>query len=164
MAQWLLSTSEPAHKRSHVTDELREVAAAGVALVERGSESATPGTLTPPVGANREDLEVERFPVLGGDGADIPAEPSKAVTTAYTGDVWYRCYPGDNFFSANANVFNRPEHVERNNCYCFASNHLAGERYALPGRRGGRPATRPWTCCLSGRPGCSPTAGSSAVS
>ena len=43
--------------------------------------------------------------------------------------------------NANAGFFNDPAHVTRNNCYCFASNHRADVRYALPGRRGGHPAT-----------------------
>jgi len=38
-------------------------------------------------------------------------------------------------------VFNDPAYVTRNNCYCFASNHLANSRYALPGRYSGHPAT-----------------------
>ena len=44
-------------------------------------------------------------------------------------------------FHANADFFNDPAHVTRNNCYCFASNHIPDVRYALPGRRGGNPAT-----------------------
>jgi hypothetical protein len=38
---------------------------------------------------------------------------------------------------AEFHLFNQPEHVLVNNCYCFASNSLADVRYALPGRAGG---------------------------
>ena len=34
--------------------------------------------------------------------------------------------------------FNDPAHVTRNNCYCFASNHMPDIRYARPGQRAGR--------------------------
>ena len=54
-------------------------------------------------------------------------------------ETWWDC--PSNYFSANAHFFNDPNYVTRNNCYCFAGNHLANVRYALPGRRGGRPAT-----------------------
>ena len=138
-AQWLLSTSEPSTKRSHVTSELRELAAEGVSLVRRGSESATPVTAAPPSIGESADVETERFPVLDGDGADVPGAFREAVGSDYTGGSWYAC--PSNVFLGNVDVFNRPENVGRNNCYCFASNHLAGVRYALPGRRGGRPAT-----------------------
>lgn len=42
-----------------------------------------------------------------------------------------------NYLDKNAYAFNRPENIGVNNCYCFAANHLAGIRYARPGRRGG---------------------------
>jgi hypothetical protein len=54
-------------------------------------------------------------------------------------ETWWNC--GSNYFNANADYFNDPAHVARNNCYCFASNHRADVRYALPGRRAGHPAT-----------------------
>ena len=57
------------------------------------------------------------------------------------GATWWACNSA--YYSANASYFNMPEYVGRNNCYCFASNHLANVRYALPGRRGGRPSVPP---------------------
>ena len=54
-------------------------------------------------------------------------------------ETWWAC--GSNYFNANADFFNDPAHVTRNNCYCFASNYRPDIRYALPGRRGGHPAT-----------------------
>jgi hypothetical protein len=137
-AAWLLGTSEPSHKRSGVTDELRSVAGEGIALVRPRSDEADPATFTGPPIAEVDDPEVARFPVLDGEGADVPSAPG-AVGSDVTGGAWYAC--SSNVFLANADVFNRPENVGRNNCYCFASNHLAGVRYALPGRRGGQPAT-----------------------
>ena len=65
---------------------------------------------------------------------DVPYEPGAELH-----ETWWAC--GSNYFSANAQFFNDPAHVTRNNCYCFASNHRPDIRYALPGRRGGRPAT-----------------------
>ena len=138
-AEWLLRTSEPSHKRSRVTDELRETAAEGVALVQPSSEASDPTTFTGTPIADLDDPETGRYPVLDGEGADTPSPPSAAVGSDFTGGIWYAC--NSNYFSANASYFNDPQHVTRNNCYCFASNHLADIRYALPGRRGGQPAT-----------------------
>jgi hypothetical protein len=138
-AEWLLRTSEPSHKRSGVTDQLREVAAGGVALVESPSGADDPATFTAPARTDVPDPEVARFPLLDGEGADSPEATSAAVGSDLIGAPWYAC--PSNVFLANVDAFNRPENVTRNNCYCFASNHLAGVRYALPGRRGGSPAT-----------------------
>jgi hypothetical protein len=77
------------------------------------------------------DIEVAKK----GEGMDVPRERE---TSAERG-IWWAC--PSNYFSANVNIFNDPAYVGRNNCYCFASNHLANVRYALPGRRGGHPAT-----------------------
>ena len=122
-AQWLLGTAD-SYRDSGVTDLVREAATQGIARVD--TETVDPaGAIT-----DRElapDAENPDTPNGGGEG----------VTTQ--GATWWAC--GSNYFSANADLFNRPENVTRNNCYCFASNHLAGVRYALPGRRGGRPAT-----------------------
>ena len=43
------------------------------------------------------------------------------------------------YLNDNRSVFNQSTYIYRNNCYCFASNHLANARYAKPGCRGGRP-------------------------
>src|SRR5262249_59603401 len=66
--------------------------------------------------------------------ADSPIRPGTKIH-----ETWWAC--GSNYFSANIDFFNDPAHVTRNNCYCFASNYRPDIRYALPGRRGGRPAT-----------------------
>lgn len=141
IADWLLQTSGAARKRSRVTDELRELAARGVVSVQRAGELADPDSVTGPAEVDADDPDIDRFPTLTGEGAHVPNGNADAVESgdAVAGGTWWAC--GSNFFSANANIFNQPEHVTRNNCYCFASNHLAGVRYALPGRRGGRPAT-----------------------
>jgi len=75
------------------------------------------------------------------EAVEPPADAleSKGLHVVPKGATWWAC--GSAYYSANAWLFNRPEYVTRNNCYCFASNHLANVRYALPGRRGGRPAT-----------------------
>jgi hypothetical protein len=137
-AAWLLQTSEKDYKHSRVTDELRAVAAAGVALVQSSAEAGGPAEFTPP-SAELLTAESSRFPTMAGEGVDSPNGGGAAAEGAIEGSAWYAC--GSNFFTANADVFNRLENVTSNNCYCFASNHLAGVRYALPGRRGGHPAT-----------------------
>ena len=128
-AEWLLRTSENAHKHSGVTDALREVAAEGVALVE------SPGQPSDPASFRIPEMEESRFPTMTGEDAHAP-ESSGGVTAE--GATWWAC--ASNFFSPNIDFFNDPAHVGRNNCYCFASNHRADVRYALPGKRGGHPA------------------------
>lgn len=140
IAAWLLETSGSHRKGTRVTDDLRELAAGGVALVSSSLESPQPATFDGETITEHEGDDTSRFPVLDGEGADSPGGPSGAVGEAITGATWYAC--PSNYFSANAATFNASQHVTRNNCYCFASNHLAGVRYALPGRRGGRPATQ----------------------
>ncbi|MFB7375156.1 hypothetical protein ACFC0D_35590 [Streptomyces sp. NPDC056222] len=61
---------------------------------------------------------------------------------AERGVLWHRPCPST-LYADNANIFNLPGTVEKNNCYCFASNHVANRRYALPGLRGGKPAASP---------------------
>ncbi|MCS7479851.1 hypothetical protein ACFFQW_18970 [Umezawaea endophytica] len=124
-AEWLLGTAE-SYRDSGVTDVLREAAAEGIARIDNlVVDPAQPATGFG--GREQQDNEDPDTPNGGGEG----------VSTR--GATWWAC--GSNYFSANADLFNRPENVTRNNCYCFASNHLAGVRYALPGKRGGRPAT-----------------------
>lgn len=139
VSEWLLATSEQPRKHSGVTDELREVVAQGIAQVESVQEAATPARTgeTRTTEVTGEPGPGDRFPVISGEGAHTPG--GVAADTTIEGAVWWAC--PSNYFTANADVFNRPENVGRNNCYCFASNHLAGVRYALPGRRGGQPAT-----------------------
>jgi len=135
-AEWLLGSAEDPAKHSGVTDNLRELAAAGVALVESVEQAASPST-TDEVPSAAPDGPGSRFPSMTGEGAHTPGRSAQEL--GIQGATWWSC--PSNYFSANADVFNRPENVTRNNCYCFASNHLAGVRYALPGRRGGQPAT-----------------------
>lgn len=137
-AQWLLKTSEKAHKHSQVSDAMREIAAAGVSLVHPADGAADPVSTQP---ADNVDpaSEFSRFPTMPGEGADSPDGCSPSADMGVRSASWWNC--PSNTFLANAATFNRPANVGRNNCYCFASNHLAGVRYALPGRRGGRPAT-----------------------
>jgi hypothetical protein len=155
-AQWLLQTSERAYKQSRVTDELREVSAAGIFRIESASQAIDPLTAT--IATSEGDSEYGYLPSITGEDA---ATPFGGDEIGSQGATWWAC--GSNYFTANAAVFNTPANVGRNNCYCFASNHLAGVRYALPGRRGGRPATS-ITCggVISGlyadgwRDGCQP--------
>ena len=71
--------------------------------------------------------------------AEVAADAPYRLDTKEHHETWWAC--GSNYFNPNASWFNDPAHVTRNNCYCFASNHRPDIRYALPGRRGGRPAT-----------------------
>ncbi|MGM1065065.1 hypothetical protein [Saccharothrix sp. Mg75] len=127
IAQWLLGTSE--RRETAVTDELREVAGQGVVLLESSWAAADPRQVPLPTD--------EHQPRLSGEGPHGPAGEGGDISAA--GATWWSC--GSNYFNANAALFNDPAYVTRNNCYCFASNHLANSRYALPGRYGGRPAT-----------------------
>jgi len=70
---------------------------------------------------------------------DFETEEQSEPEIAPLGATWWAC--NSPYYSANASYFNQPAYVSQNNCYCFGSNHLANVRYALPGRRGGRPAT-----------------------
>ena len=132
-AAWLLQTSEMDYKQSRVTDELREVAAGGVALVQSSGEAVDLATST--ILEAADNREYSYFPTVTGEGAHTPG--GGGIVTQ--GATWFAC--GANYFDANANFFNDPAHIGKNNCYCFASNHRADIRYALPGRRGGHPAT-----------------------
>jgi hypothetical protein len=130
VADWLLETAAQDPGRSGVTDELREAASGGVALVQSAREAASPATLADPAAGGA---------LPTGEGVDTPTEGGPVEGATTRGATWWAC--GSNYFSANAQYFNDPAHVTRNNCYCFASNHLADIRYALPGKRGGHPAT-----------------------
>ncbi|MBP2473848.1 hypothetical protein JOF53_002720 [Crossiella equi] len=121
IADWLLGTSASV-RDSGVDEELTELAAQGVSLLRTAAQSASPA------GALPESTDGEH-PDTANERGDL----------GVLGSTWWAC--GSNLFSANAQYFNDPAHIGINNCYCFASNHLADVRYALPGRRGGRPAT-----------------------
>lgn len=124
-ADWLVKTAVRGDAR--LDDEVQEVISRGVTIVP-----ATRGPREPGDRIVRRDLEMAETP------ADMPYDlESKHHET------WWAC--GSNYFSANAAVFNDPAHVTRNNCYCFASNHLADVRFARPGTRAGHPGS-PVTC------------------
>jgi hypothetical protein len=113
-ADWLLKISE--RKRLAISDDVREVLQQGVQRV--------PSTRDAEEGPPEGEFEVDE---------------SRAAEMAPRGANWWNC--GSALYTANVQYFNQPTVVNLNNCYCFASNHLANSRYALPGRRGGRPAT-----------------------
>lgn len=110
---------ELSERKVDIHDEVREVINQGVTVVPAAEEA-------PPEGEARVD-----------ESAGPEAAPR--------GATWWAC--NSPYYTANAAYFNRPENVGRNNCYCFASNHLANARYALPGRRGGRPSVPPDPQC-----------------
>lgn len=119
-AEWLLTTADAQGAR--IGDEILELAHRGVSLAPRSR------------GPREPTAKIDKKRVAEADAAadapyDIGAEEH---------ETWWNC--PSSYFSANAQLFNDPAHVFRNNCYCFASNHLADVRYALPGQRGGRPA------------------------
>jgi len=120
-ADWLVKTAN--RQGARLVEEVQEVVSRGVVLVP-----ATRGPSDPTVKIDRG--RVERADVA----VDAPLKPGTEPH-----ETWWAC--GSNYFNANAGFFNDPAHVTRNNCYCFASNHRPDIRYALPGRRGGRPAT-----------------------
>jgi hypothetical protein len=120
-ADWLVKTAT--RQGARLVDEVQEVASAGVKLVR-----AARGPIDPT--AKIDLRRVQKAEVA----ADAPYK-----LDSKTHETWWAC--PSNYFNANASFFNDPAHVLRNNCYCFASNHRADVRYALPGRRGGHPAT-----------------------
>lgn len=120
-ADWLVKTAS--RQGARIVDEVQEVVAQGVAIA--------PGTRGPRDPSARVDRKLLKMAEVA---ADIPYKLS-----AKAHETWWAC--GSNYFNANAAFFNDPAHVTRNNCYCFASNHRPDIRYALPGRRGGHPAT-----------------------
>ena len=120
-AGWLLETVN--RDAARIDDDILEVISRGVAI-----EPRLRGPIDP---ASRIDPERVRV-------ADVVADAPYALDARHH-ETWWAC--GSNYFHPNAGFFNDAAHVLRNNCYCFASNHRADVRYALPGRRGGRPAT-----------------------
>ena len=120
-ADWLAKTANSQGAR--LVDAVQEAVAHGVVRVP-----ATRGPRDPT--ATIDPKRVEKAEVA----ADVPYKPD-----AKEHETWWAC--GSNYFNPNADFFNDPAHVTRNNCYCFASNHRPDIRYALPGRRGGHPAT-----------------------
>jgi len=119
-AHWLVKTAS--RQGARLRDEVQDVVSRGVALVPVLRVPAGPTYRIYP--KRIEEAEV---------AVDVPYKPGTKKH-----ETWWAC--GSNYFRANASFFNDPAHVGRNNCYCFASNHRADVRYALPGRRGGHPA------------------------
>jgi len=64
------------------------------------------------------------------EGVDVTGEGGVIIPTP----GWELCNSG--FYVNNIDYFNDPAHILLNNCYCFAGNHLADKRFALPSRRG----------------------------
>jgi hypothetical protein len=119
-ADWLVRTAN--RQGARLADEVLEVVSRGAAIAPVALGPATPTDRFDPERTKEDEVAV-----------DVPYD-----LTAEHHETWWAC--GSNFFNANADFFNDPAHVTRNNCYCFASNHRADVRYALPGRRAGKPA------------------------
>jgi hypothetical protein len=120
-ADWLVKTA--GRQGARLADEVREVVSRGVILTPR-----LRGPVEPTDAIDRKRIKE----------AEVTADVPYSLKSKHH-ETWWNC--GSNYFSANAHFFNDPAHVTRNNCYCFASNHMPDIRYALPGLRGGRPAT-----------------------
>jgi len=120
-AKWLAKTANRQGVR--LADEVQEVVSRGAVHVP-----TSPGPRKPTDKIDPKRVKEAENPV------DTPYK-----LTAKEHETWWAC--GSNYFNANAAFFNDPAHVTRNNCYCFASNYRPDIRYALPCRRGGRPAT-----------------------
>jgi hypothetical protein len=120
-AAWLAKTANT--QGAGLVDAVQEVVARGVVVVPASRGPVEPGAKIDPKRVKAAEVTV-----------DAPIKPGTKIH-----ETWWNC--GSNYFNANADYFNDPAHVGRNNCYCFASNHRADVRYALPGRRGGHPAT-----------------------
>jgi hypothetical protein len=143
IVDWLVKTAGP--QGVQLNDQVQEVVSRGVRLTPLLRGPADP----------KDKVDPKRIP-KAEIAPDTPYDPK-----AEHHETWWAC--PTNLFSANANFFNDPAHVTRNNCYCFASNHMPDIRYARPGRRGGRPANA-LTCgaCIDGlradgwKDGCEP--------
>ncbi|MFI7419574.1 hypothetical protein [Nonomuraea sp. NPDC049684] len=115
VAEWLLETSA---RRVGVDDELLSSASRGVNLIPPPPEDPPP---PPQSGGSRPGKQEQSFEGIRG--------------------VWLDpCPDANSLYWDNYATFNGPDVVGKNNCYCFAANHIANRRYALPGLRGGAPA------------------------
>ena len=119
-AEWLMKTAD--RQGARIADAVHEVVSLGVVLTP-----LLPGPRDPAAKIDRKRVPKAEI------AADVPYD-----LRSKHHETWWAC--GSNYFSANANYFNDPAHVTRNNCYCFASNVMPDIRYALPGKLGGRPA------------------------
>ena len=142
-AEWLATTWRDRNVR--LADAVQEAVSQGVVVVP-----ATRGPSNPAAKIDRNRVPKAEL------AADAPYN-----LDAEHHETWWAC--GSNYFNPNASYFNDPAHVTHNNCYCFASNHRPDIRFALPGKRGGHPATA-MTCgaCVDGlradgwKDGCQP--------
>jgi hypothetical protein len=125
-ADWLVKTAK--RQGARLDEEVQDVVSRGVTLVPRRRGVVEPTTTI--------DLKHVKEAEVS---ADVPYKRGRKIRGRKIRGIWWACE--SNYFSANADFFNDPNHVSLNNCYCFASNHLADIRFALPGRRGGHPAT-----------------------
>ncbi|WP_079149819.1 hypothetical protein [Streptomyces agglomeratus] len=122
----------------------------GVRTAAREVDSVAHWLLAAP--ATRMGIADELLSVAAGGPSILPAEREELYPPSpdsfdespdvERGVTWHRPCPST-LYAANADIFNSPGTVEKNNCYCFASNHVANIRHALPGRRGGKPAASP---------------------
>ena len=119
-ADWLVKTADG--EGVPLADEVLEAVSRGVVLVPRPR-----GPIDPTARIDTKRIQEAEIAV------DVPIKPGTKIH-----ETWWAC--GSNYFCPNASCFNHPDHITRNNCYCFASNHRADVRYAKPGRRGGHPA------------------------
>jgi hypothetical protein len=86
--------------------------------------------------SEKPDTKVTDFlrEVAAGGVQFVPAQ----ATTVPAPDGAGMCC-ASNYLSDNRAYFNEAGYIDKNNCYCFASNHRANLRWAKPGCRGGRP-------------------------
>jgi hypothetical protein len=120
-ADWLVKTAN--RQGARLVDEVQEVVSHGIVHVPTLRGPREPIATIDPKRIKKAEIAV-----------DVPYRPRTKKH-----ETWWAC--GSNYFNANASFFNDPAHVTHNNCYCFASNYRPDVRYALPGRRGGHPAT-----------------------
>lgn len=136
--EWLLKTSEKAASGvdNEVNDVLREVASGGLSVVLSDQVMHDPEVGEPSSSADTSttNSDLERAPIAL-DKTDA-SDKSEIL-----GSTWWAC--NSNYFCANASYFNLDAYRLRNNCYCFAANHLANVRGARPGRRARRPDVNP---------------------
>jgi hypothetical protein len=134
-ADWLVKTAS--RQGARLTDEIQEVVSRGLALVPRSRGPVEPTATLEPIRARVAALRYFSDPKRFKEAEVAVDVPYKLGSEPH--ETWWAC--GSNYFDANADFFNDPAHVTHNNCYCFASNYRPDIRYALPGRRGGHPAT-----------------------
>ena len=119
-AEWLIKRAR--RRELRLSDDAWQIVSRGVQLAP-----PTRGPRGPSARIDRARIRAAKV------AADVPY----SIRSKHH-ETWWAC--GSNFFAANAFAFNDPAHIALNNCYCFASNHLADVRFARPGQRAGHPA------------------------